>query len=173
MTGLPVYHRNIKFANWIEWCSNNNVNRKKFTCWLVVWVSYILKNYTIFWMEFRILLIWYILTWCPTSGCIVGTLITARQWNFGKLMFQSCLSVILSIGRGVPCDHYPWCIGTRCPGPLPWPQPPPRTWVSTVQVPLPWLVLTSGGYRSIYGWQAVGMHPTATLSCLHGVSVPH
>ena len=62
-------------------------------------------------------------------------------FNFGRHYYRSrkkllkgsifscvCLSVILSIGTGSPCDHYPWCIGPNYTGPPPSPRY--QTWGS-------------------------------------------
>ena len=100
----------------------------------------------------------------------------------GRWCFHRCLSVILFVG-GVPCDHYPRCIGPHCTGPLvlnirhgdppnpvpsePWPicqpwrqpQPPSEPW-STPQTsdmgPLIPMLVTSGGNH----WR-----PVQTCSC--------
>ena len=122
MTELPVYHKNIKFANWSEWCTDNiySVNRKKFTCWFVVWTSYILKNCTIFWMELRIPLIGYIVIWCPTTRVhsLHPNYYPPMKLREGNVFSRVCLSICPQ-GEGVVCDHYPWCIGLNCSRPLP------------------------------------------------------
>ena len=75
----------------------------------------------------------------------------------GMYVMCSVWSVILFGGGEVPCDHYPWCIGTHHAGTPKAPQ------TSLYRDPL---VLTSGGYWRTYSRQAGDMHPTGILSCL-------
>ena len=93
---------------------------------------------------------------------------------------------------GVPCNYYPWCIGPHCTG-TPWLVQTCSTWASRYSShlppathlgpgPIPWcwylmdtvhwtslykdpLVLTPGGYWSMYSWQVGSIHPTGMLSC--------
>ena len=113
------------------------------------------------------------------------------QQSFWNLMFSVMSGCQQGSWEGVPCDHYPWCIGHHCTGPLldlgshctGKPRPSSQTWDPTVQPPpilksggqewrpfhplyraLP--VLASFGYWSTYCWQLRGMHPTGMPSCL-------
>ena len=103
----------------------------------------------------------------PTGIILSARCITRRQRSCGKVMFKSCLSIIHSVHRAVPCDHYPWCIGPHCTDPCPfctgthlctgftprsdiwWPRQDTCSNLFTWGSPM---VLTSGGgyCRSIY-----------------------
>ena len=55
----------------------------------------------------------------------------------GKWCFQSCLS--FCSGKGVPCYHYPWCIGPQhigSPQPQSYPHPTPETGLHCIAIPL-------------------------------------
>ena len=56
--------------------------------------------------------------WSLLTKVKIEAIFTARQRSCGKLMF-SLMSVC---PHGVPCDYYPWCIGSHCTGALPLPQ---------------------------------------------------
>ena len=78
----------------------------------------------------------------------------------GRQCFQSCLTVILSMGRGIPCDHLSMMHWTS---PYKDPPPPPRH----VQTCSTWTSL----YRDLptvdnsHSWQAGDSHPTGMRSC--------
>ena len=84
----------------------------------------------------------------------------------------SVMSVHRSVQGGVPCGHYPGCIGPHCTG---YPSPVPLVvtsvghhWrpvqICSLEDPI---VLTFGSHRrSVWRWQAGEMHPTGMLSCL-------
>ena len=78
-----------------------------------------------------------------------------------------------SYSRHVTPSHHP----TKCGGP-PWPCPllvtyggyhwrPVQTYLWDLTVQISQMVLTSGGHRSMYGWQVgAGMHLTRMFSCV-------
>ena len=86
----------------------------KLTCWLTSCVFYNKSDIQLFVNE----LVIYDHFNLKSLGLVI---ITARQRSCGKVMFSCvCLSVHW---KGVPSDHYPWCIGPHCTGrsPLhPW-----------------------------------------------------
>ena len=40
------------------------------------------------------------------------------KFQEGNVFSYVCPSVSHSVQDGSPCDHYPWCIGSHCTGPL-------------------------------------------------------
>ena len=74
----------------------------------------------------------------------------------GRWCFQSRLSVcVFRRGRGVQCDHYPWCIVTHILA--------PRTFSNLLNLDLTWNPPPRPDMLD--GWQVGGWHPTGMFSC--------
>ena len=79
--------------------------------------------------------------------------------------FRSCVSVC-SLGWGVPCDQYPWCIEPYRELPTPQPRSSPDMGpYCTARPPHGTLLYRdTPTHTSMYVWQAGGSHPIALLS---------
>ena len=101
----------------------------------------------------------------------------------GRSCFESCLSIILTLG--VPYDHFPWCIDIIIQGPHALPRqlqcplhrvpalpPPPPNRFKLVKLGPDWTGTPTPGHDqtcslwNTCSWQMGSLHPTRMLSCL-------
>ena len=81
---------------------------------------------------------------------VIPFLPSANEVGEGNVFICVCPSVSQSVHGGVPCDHYPWCIGTHYTGPLSAALAHPGHGTSGPS-PHPPLLVTSGGHQ----WRCV------------------